>query len=96
MNWNDFNIFRFRIGKIQRSLQEWIQIGAIFHGSLDTLSMIPGIEKRKLFNLIDSLQIHLGYTFLNDYIIQDSELLSYRIEREIDQAEKEFKKKYGL
>lgn len=42
-----FNIFKFKFGKEKKSLKEWIKIGAIIHGSLDLISYIPGVEKKK-------------------------------------------------
>ena len=81
-----FNIFEFKYGKQKKSLKEWIKIGAIVHFSLDTISLIPGVKKRKLFNLVDELQLKLNVEALNDYIIQDTELLGYRIDRVIDKA----------
>ena len=81
-----FNIFEFKYGKQKKPLKEWIKIGAIVHFSLDAISLIPGVEKRKLFNFVDELQIKLNIEVLNDYIIQDTELLGYRIDRVIDKA----------
>ena len=85
-----FNIFEFKYGKEKKSLKEWIKIGAIVHFSLDAISLIPGVEKRKLFNLVDELQLKLNIEMLNDYIIQDTELLSYRTNRVIDKALKDY------
>ena len=87
---NLFNIFEFKFGKEKKSLKEWIKIGAIVHFSLDTISLIPGVKKRKLFNFIDELQLKLNVEVLNDYIIQDTELLGYRIGRVIDKALKNY------
>jgi len=53
MSKTKFNIFEFKRGKEKRSLKEWIQVGAILHGSLDLISLIPGVEKKKVFNLVD-------------------------------------------
>ena len=85
-----FNIFEFKLGKQKKSLQEWIKIGAIIHFSLDVISSIPGVEKRKLFNLVDEFQLKLNIEMLNDYIIQDTELLSYRIDRVITKSIEEY------
>ena len=87
-----FNIFNFKRGKQKKSLKEWIKIGAIIHLTLDTVSLIPGIEKRKVFNLLDEFQLKVGISVLNDYIIQDDELISYRIHRVIDKAVEEYEK----
>ena len=81
-----FNIFEFKFGKEKKPLKEWIKIGAIVHISLDAISLTPGVKKRKLFNFVDELQLKLNIEVLNDYIIQDTELLSYRIDRVIGKA----------
>ena len=85
-----FNIFEFKLGKEKKHLKEWIKIGAIVHFSLDTILLIPGVEKRKLFNFVDELQLKLNIEILNDYIIQDTELLSYRIDRVITKSIEEY------
>lgn len=85
-----FNIFEFKIGKEKKPLKEWIKIGAILHLSLDTISLIPGVEKKKVFNVVDVVQQKLGIDILNDYIIQDTELLSYRIDRVITKSIEEY------
>lgn len=85
-----FNIFEFKLGKQKKSLQEWIKIGAIIHFSLDVISLIPGVQKKKVFNLLDEVQLSIGVDKLNDYIIQDSELISYRIERVLDKSIKKY------
>ena len=87
-----FNIFEFKRGKQKKSLAEWIKIGAILHLTLDTVSLIPGVDKRKAFNLLDEFQQKMGIDALNDYIIQDDELVSYRIHRVIDKAIQEYEK----
>lgn len=85
-----FNIFEFKLGKQKKSLKEWIKIGAIVHFSLDVISLIPGVQKKKVFNLLDEVQSSMGIDVLNDYIIQDTELITYRIERVLDKAVKEY------
>jgi hypothetical protein len=85
-----FNIFEFKLGKQKKSLQEWIKIGAIVHFSLDVISLIPGVQKKKVFNLLDEVQLSIGVDKLNDYIIQDSELITYRIERVLDKSIKKY------
>ena len=88
-----FNIFEFKFGKEKKPLKEWIKIGAIVHFSLDAISLIPGVEKRKLFNLVDELQLKLNIEVLNDYIIQDDELLGYRIKRIVNELIEDYEKK---
>jgi hypothetical protein len=85
-----FNIFEFKLGKDKKSLQEWIKIGAIIHFSLDVISSIPGVEKKKVFNIIDTIQQKLNIEVLNDYIIRDDELLGYRIEKVLNKSIKNY------
>lgn len=87
---DNFNIIQFKKGKQKKTLLYWIKFGALLHLSLDTVSMIPGVEKRKVFNLVDDLQKKLNIEVLNDYIIQDEELLGYRIDRIVDKALQEY------
>ena len=88
-----FNIFEFKFGKEKKTLKELIKIGAIIHGSLDLISLLPGVEKRKVFNLLDEFQIKMGtFEVLNDYIIHDTELISYRIDRTISKSIAEYEK----
>ena len=87
-----FNIFEFKLGKQKKPLKEWIKIGAIVHLSLDVISLIPGVQKKKVFNLLDEVQSSIGFDILNDYIIQDPELITYRIERVLDKSIDEYKK----
>lgn len=90
---NKFNIFEFKFGKEKRPIKEWIKLGAILHFSLDTISLVPGVKKKKVFNLLDEFQLYMGIDILNDYIIQDNELISYRIDRIITKAIKEYEEK---
>jgi ERCC4-type nuclease len=87
-----FNIFEFKFGKEKKSVIEWIKVGAIIHLTLDTVSLIPGVKKKKVFNLLDEFQSFVGIDILNDYIIQDTELVSYRIDRVLNKAIEEYKK----
>lgn len=82
----EHNLFQFNIGRKVNTLREYIRIGAIFHVSLDVFSLIPGVKKKSLFNIVDQLQLKLNIEALNDYIIKDPELIGYRIERVITKA----------
>ena len=72
---------KFSYGKKRYDIFHYVKLGLIFKESLDLISMIPGVEKKKVFNAVDKLQLKLGIDVLNDYIIRDDELLKYRIER---------------
>lgn len=86
------NIFKFEFGKKRRSLKEWIQIGTIIHVSLNVLSKIPGLKKESIFNVLDDFQRHLNLEVINDYIIQDSELLTFRLTRLLNEALEKYQK----
>ena len=64
-------------------------MGLLLKGSIDLASMIPGIKKESVFNIVDVAQQKLGLDVLNDYIIKDPELLNFRINRVITDALKE-------
>jgi hypothetical protein len=81
-----FNILEFNFGKQRRSLKEWIQIGAIFHLVLNAISLIPGLKKETVFNFLDKIQRRFNLEVINDYIIQDSELLNFRIQRIVSEV----------
>lgn len=85
-----YNIFEFKKGKEKKSLFYWIRFGALFHLTLDVISLLPGIEKKKVFNFIDESQLNMNIEVLNDYIIQDKELLDYRIDRVLTKALREY------
>ena len=88
----DFNVIKFQFGKKRRTLKEWIKIGALMHVSLNVVSKIPGIKKEQVFNVLDDFQRHLNIEVINDYIIQDSELLTFRLNRVLNDALKQHQK----
>lgn len=83
------NQVEFQIGKKQRSIFHYIRIGLLLKVSIDVVSMIPGVKKESVFNVVDVVQQKLGLDVLNDYIIKDPELLNFRINRVITDALKE-------
>ena len=86
------NKHKFSYGKKRYDIFHYTKLGLILKGSIDLISMVPGIERKKVFNLIDSIQLKLGVDVLNDYIIKDEELIRYRIERVVDNSIKQYKK----
>jgi hypothetical protein len=54
--------------------------------------MVPGVKKKQVFNVVDTVQLKLGIDVLNDYIIQDDELIRYRIERVLDKSIKDYER----
>ena len=93
MSKNKFNIFNFKFGRHKKDLKDIIKVGAILHGFLDLVSLIPGVQKKNVFNFIDIMQQKLGIIdIINDYVIQDPELLSYRIYRIVSKSISEYEK----
>ena len=83
----EFN-FKFKFGRERMKFRDWVKMSVIVNLGLDALALIPGLDRKKAFNLIDevNLRFNRGDNFLNDYIIADDELIWYRIEREVTNA----------
>jgi hypothetical protein len=86
------NKTEFSYGKKRYDIFHYVKLGLIFKGSLDLISMVPGVEKKKVFNTIDKLQQKMGIEVLNDYIIRDDELIKYRIERVLDESVEDYER----
>lgn len=76
---NKFNILKFQFGRQKKSLKELIVSNAILHTTLNALSTLTNKTKRVLFNQIDNPE-------LTEVIVQDDELLTYRVEKDVDEA----------
>lgn len=76
-------------GKKPRDIWHYVRVGLLLKGTIDVISLIPGVEKEKVFNVVDTVQQKLGIDVLNDYIIKDPELLTFRVRRVVSQAIKE-------
>lgn len=85
-----YNIFEFKYGKEKKDIFHYVKLGLFLKGSIDVISLIPGVEKERIFNLVDRLQLSLKIDVLNDYIIKDEELLGYRLKRVITEAIQEY------
>jgi hypothetical protein len=85
-----YNIFEFKYGKEKKDIFHYVKLGLLLKGSIDAISFLPGVEKEKVFNLVDRLQLSLKIDVLNDYIIKDEELLGYRLKRVVTEAIQEY------
>jgi hypothetical protein len=90
---NRFNIFEFKYGKERRNIFDYMRIGFLLKGTVDVVSLLPFIDRKFIFNLIDEIQLKFGSDALNDYIIKDDELLKFRIDRTIEKALKDYENK---
>ena len=89
--------FNFSFGKKRRGVIEWAKISILLEGIIDFLSNKFGIDKKKLWDIVDEIQRELlkrGWIddTVNDYVINTPELLDQRIERDVDEAIEEYKK----
>jgi hypothetical protein len=85
-----FNIFEFQFGKKRRNIFHYVRLGFLFKGTIDVVSLLPFVDRKSIFNFIDELQLYVGSDDLNDYIIQDEELLLFRIDRILTKAIEEY------
>jgi hypothetical protein len=88
-----FNIFKFKHGKERRNILDYMRIGFLLKGTVDVVSLLPFIDRKFIFNLIDEIQLKFGSDALNNYIIKDDELLKFRIDRIIEKALKDYENK---
>ena len=82
--------YRFHFGKRDRSIFDYAKLGTVLDLGIGALSLLPGVDRKKAFNLVDTIQMKTNNEFLNNYIIQDPEFLSYRVEREVNKAIEEW------
>lgn len=87
---------KFHYGKKTYDIFHYVKVGLLLKGSIDLISLVPGIKKEKLFNFVDVLQLKLGIDVLNDYIIKDDELLGYRIKRIVTELIEDYETKTQL
>jgi len=84
-----FNIFEFQFGEVKRTIFHYVRLGFLLKGTVDVVSLLPFVDRKFLFNLVDEIQLKFGVDVLNDYIIKDDELLRFRIDRTIEKALKD-------
>lgn len=86
------NKYKFSYGKKRLSIFDYAKIGVVLDVAIRAASLLPGVDRKKAFNVIDRAQQKLGIEALNDYIIRDDELVSYRIERTLDDSVREYER----
>ena len=80
---------QIEFGNKPKDIFHYVKVGLLLKGTIDVLSLIPGVQKEKVFNVVDVVQQKLGIDVLNDYIIKDPELLTFRVRRIVSEAIKE-------
>lgn len=76
----------FSLGKPKYDIFHYAKITLLLKLPLEIAALLPGVDKKKLFFAIDSLQNKFNLEVINDFIIKDEELLGYRVEKVIDEA----------
>ena len=89
-NKSKFNIFEFKFGEVKRTIFHYVRLGFLLKGTVDVVSLLPFVDRKFLFNLVDEIQLKFGVDILNDYIIKDDELLRFRIDRTIEKALRDY------
>lgn len=89
--------FNFSFGKKRRGVIEWAKISILLEGIIEFLSNKFGIDRKKLWDIVDEIQRELfkkGWIddTVNDYVINTPELLDQRVERDVDKAIEDYKK----
>ena len=82
--------FEFKFGKRKRTIFDYVKLGIALNFTIDILALLPWWKREQVFNVIDELQLRTNYDFLNEYIIQDMEFLSFRLRRELNKAIKKY------
>lgn len=80
----------FHFGKKKRTIWDWVKLSVAVEATLWVAELLPGVSRKGAFNLIDEMQLKGDHDFLNEFVIRDPELLSYRVERTLDKALKEY------
>lgn len=87
---------KFHFGKRKHSIFDWVKVGVVLNLSIDLLSRTPWWSRKQVFNFIDKNQLQLHHDLLNEYIIKDREFLSFRLERELNKAIKDYEYHYDI
>jgi len=83
--------FNFQFGKKKTSKKNIIIISILLSAICATLSQCTGISQKNIWSLLDEVQRKFfPQTIINDVLLQDSEIVERRIERDIDKAIKQY------
>lgn len=87
--------FNFQFGKKKPDKKQLIIVGVVVSTIIATLSQCTGVSENRLWDLLDELQRkYLPQGILNDIILQDSDKVNRRVERDVDNAIRDVTKEY--
>jgi len=89
-------MIKFNFGKRKKDIAQYAIIGLILTSIIAALSQCTKIPEDKLWDLLDQTQRKFfPQTIINEFIINDPEKLNRRIERDVDQAIRDYERLTG-
>jgi hypothetical protein len=86
-------MFNFNFGKKKPDKKQIILISIILSGIVATLSQCTGAPQERLWDLLDEVQRTLfPGTVINDVLLQDPAVVSRRVERDVDNAIRDYER----
>ena len=86
-------MFNFNFGKKRLDKKQVILISAVLSGIVATLSQCSGVPSERLLDLLDEVQRTLfPQTIINDVLLQDPGVVERRVERDVDNAIREYER----
>jgi len=86
--------FNFNFGKKKPTIVQYAIIGVVLSTIITSFAACTKIPESRIWDLLDEIQRALKIDILNDFIINDSEKLGRRIERDVDKAISNVTKEY--
>ena len=86
-------MLNFNFGKKRPDKKQIILISVILSGIVATLSQCTGAPQERLWDLLDEVQrVLFPDTVINDVLLQDPGVVERRVERDVDNAIREYER----
>ena len=86
-------MLNFNFGKKRPDKKQIILISVILSGIIATLSQCTGAPQERLWDLLDEVQrVLFPGTVINDVLLQDPGVVERRVERDVDNAIREYER----
>ena len=81
----------FQFGKKETSMATWVKLTLAIKGGIPFLARLLRIKEQSLYALLDEIvRKYFPQSVVNEFIITDDELLSQRVDRDVDKAIADF------
>ena len=81
----------FHFGKKETSMATWVKLTLAIKGGIPFLARLLRIKEQSLYTLLDEIvRKYFPQSVVNEFIIKDDELLSQRVDRDVDKAIADF------